>query len=300
MSGWGEWWGEKMRLSLDSMLENETSGLGLVILDSQDGPALPISEQEARALVARVIERSRQTPVRARNAARRKIMPFVIGAVMATSAAAASYQRGWRLPWSDSARPDRASVVSLAVPSPPEPPKHASTPTLAPEPEPAPEPAPQLALEPPPSPMPRLKTPAAAPAAARKPPPSTPDAVAEDGLSRANTLRGQRRYADALTAYLAVVEGHPRSRQAQAARVAAAALELERFGNAARAERLYTQAAESGPELAAEARFGIAESHRARGDGVRERDALRSFLSKHPDSPLAAAARRRLESLDRR
>lgn len=270
------------------MFENETSGLGLVILDDKDGPALRISDQEARALVARVIERSRESPVRARKVARRRILPFVVGAVMATSAAAASYQRGWPLPWFDAPKPAPASAVPLALPSAAPPSKVSPT-------EPKPEPEPELA----PLPAPQIEKPAAAPPVARKQPPRTPDAVAEDGLSRANTLRGQRRYADALTAYLDVVERHPRSRQAQAARVAAAALELERFGNAARAERLYTQAAERGPELAAEARFGIAESHRARGDVPREREALRSLVDKHPESPLAAAARRRLESLDR-
>jgi tetratricopeptide (TPR) repeat protein len=281
-----------MRGALDNMFENETSGLGVVMLDGKAGPALAISEQEARALVARIIERSRQSPATARNAARRRIMPFVIGAVMATSAAAASYQRGWGLPWPNAAKPEAASVVPLVAPSPPAPPKRVAPPRVEAEPELVPEAVPL--------PAPRLDKPAAAPALARKPPQPAPEAVAEDGLSRANSLRGQGRYADALTAYLAVVQGHPRSRQAQAARVAAAALELERFGNAASAERLYTQAAESGSELAAEARFGIAETHRARGDAARERAALRSFLEKHPESPLAAAARRRLESLDRR
>ena len=103
-----------MRLALDSMFENETSGLGVIILDGKDGPALRISDEEARALVARVIERSRASPVRARNATRRRILPFVVGAVMATSAAAASYQRSWPLPWFGTREPVPASGVPPA------------------------------------------------------------------------------------------------------------------------------------------------------------------------------------------
>ena len=124
--------------------------------------------------------------------------------------------------------------------------------------------------------------------------------VARDGLSRANTLRGERRYADALTAYLAVVAQHPQSRQAQAARVAAATLQLERLGNAGEAERLFSEAVRHGPELVAEAHFGIAEVLRSRGDSLRERDALRSFVHDYPESPLAASARRRLMHLEQR
>lgn len=287
-----------MQTPSDGLFQNEASGLALVLLDGKDGPALRISDPEARALVARVIERSRKSPPRTRSR-RRRMLPFMLGAVMATSAAAA-YQRSWPMPWFHAAEPEQANGASSA----PRPARSVAAPaaqavrSTPAAPEHASPPAPELAPEPVAVPAPRRDTPRATPAiAVRKQPAS--DAMAEDGLSRANTLRGQRRWADALAAYLAVVERHPRSRQAQAARVAAAALELERFGNAADAERLYAAAAERGPELAAEARFGIAESHRARGDARREREALRTFLQRHPESPLVAAARRRLQSLDR-
>lgn len=89
----------------------------------------------------------------------------------------------------------------------------------------------------------------------------------------------------------------PNGMQASVARVAAAEMKLEQFGDVAGAERLYREARTQGGELTAEAQFGLAQVARARGDAAAERGALQDFLSRHPESPLAAAARRRLSTL---
>lgn len=124
-----------------------------------------------------------------------------------------------------------------------------------------------------------------------------PEAV--DTLARANAARGARRYSEALESYSRVVERYPSTLQAQAARVAAAALSLEQFGDTKAAERLYLAAAARGGALGAEARHGLADVYRARGDTASERAALVELLRAHPQSPLARSARARLAELHR-
>ena len=63
------------------------------------------------------------------------------------------------------------------------------------------------------------------------------------------------------------------------------------------AEQLYRQAKTRGGELTAEAQFGLAQVYRARSETDRERRALEEFVARHPESPLVAAARRRLQAL---
>jgi predicted Zn-dependent protease len=96
---------------------------------------------------------------------------------------------------------------------------------------------------------------------------------------------------------LQVIELDPNGMPAAVARVAAAEMRLEQFGDVAGAEQLYRQAKTRGGELTAEAQFGLAQVYRARAETGRERRALEEFVARHPDSPLVAAARRRLQAL---
>lgn len=121
--------------------------------------------------------------------------------------------------------------------------------------------------------------------------------VASDRLAAANSLRSRHRYREALALYLQVIEMAPSGMQASVARVAAAEMQLDHFGDVAGAERLYRDAKTHGGELTTEAQFGLAQVARARADAPGERRALQDFLSRHPESPLGAAARRRLNTL---
>lgn len=287
------------------------------MLDAGDGPAAQLSEVESRALVARVLERAQVPPARTNVVRMWRAPTVVLAVVVASSAAAAAYRGGWPT-WLGAPATRASSAVQAAGPAtkspPPEPVEtdpraavenevlDASTPVVddaagggravsASRPR-------SRALRSPPRPRATPDTRSAAPVAQAPVPPAF-DAQAADTLERANAARGAQRYSEALALYSRVVGEYPASLQAQAARVAAAALSLEHLGDASRAERLYTDAAERGGELAAEARFGIAESHRARHDTESEARALRELLAAHPRSPLARAARRRLEALER-
>jgi hypothetical protein len=122
---------------------------------------------------------------------------------------------------------------------------------------------------------------------------------AADHLARANALRGEHRYREALDRYLYVVSEYPGSMQGQAARLAAAAIRLEQLTDIDGAEELYQAVRQtSDGELAAQASFGLAEVARARADRGAETRALREFLTHHGGHPLAAAARRRLGALE--
>jgi hypothetical protein len=97
---------------------------------------------------------------------------------------------------------------------------------------------------------------------------------------------------------LQVIELAPDGMPAAVARIAAAEMRLEHFGDVAGAERLYRQAKTRGGELTAEAQFGLAQVYRARGQTGREQHTLEEFVARHPESPLVAAARRRLQALE--
>ena len=280
---------------------------GLEPLDGGAGPALSLDENEARLLVARVLERRVAMAPKGRLLRWRRVPTLAVGIVVASTAAAAAYQRSWPSKWfaSTESRAPAQAVASAHRPRvrPTVTATPVSDPTRVEQPE-----AEAVADSPPPKVGARRHVPAraasptslpAVPAkSAIEPPVSVPEAA--DRLERANTLRGERRFAAARQAYLDVVQSYPHSLQAQAARVAAASLSLEHFNDTAAAERLYSEAAARGTELSAEAAFGIAESHRARGDAERERAALRGFLNAHPQSPLVAAAQGRLRELEER
>jgi hypothetical protein len=281
---------------------------GLDPLDGGAGPARPLTETEARALVAGVLGKALPVVPR-RNVVRLWRAPRMGLAVIAMTTAAAAYRGGgwvieqWSGPRSSAAGSMGSSGANAPAPAAKAPSEHVARGV---EPSPVSEPLPREAPSPAranPAPKARAMTRAETPPAARGTPPAPertelrfePEAV--DTLARANSARGARRYADALALYSSIVAQYPESLQAQAARVAAAALSLEQFRDAAAAERLYRDAVQRGSELAEEARFGLAESYRAQGDVTRERAALREFLLAHPHSPLASTAQARSKAL---
>jgi hypothetical protein len=122
-------------------------------------------------------------------------------------------------------------------------------------------------------------------------------APARDLLAEANALRSTGKYAAARSRYLQISRHYSESRQAQVARIAAGALELEHAHAPARALELYRAADRQGGPLAAEARFGIAECYQALGQKSAEARTLAAFLRDFSDHPLRAAAEKRAEAL---
>jgi tetratricopeptide (TPR) repeat protein len=149
-----------------------------------------------------------------------------------------------------------------------------------------------------------VTTRAEAPAAAAPDAPAAPEVQpavrtqgADDWFREANRLRRARRWRDADEAYGRAAR-HAASRDtAYVAYVASAGVRLEHLRDARGALARYRAALESSPRgaLDEEIRLGIADAYRALGDRRREDDALRELLRLHPDSPLAAQARARLQ-----
>lgn len=147
------------------------------------------------------------------------------------------------------------------------------------------------------------------PATIRRPTPPRPrperptaladDAPAEDVLALANQRRKEQDWRGADELYRRVVKKFPRTDAAVVAEIASATLHLSQLGDASGALRGYRHALETRPRgpLAEEARWGIAEAHRARGDRTAEYAALTDFLRAHPSSALAPAAIRRQSEL---
>jgi hypothetical protein len=260
--------------------------LGQLVLDERDGPAAPIGDEQALALV----RRARAQAARSGRAPRARRIPrgsLVAAAVVVASSAAAAVGTFPQL--LGLAAPKPPAVETPAAPAAPPAPRRLEAPR-------APAPAAAELVTPP--------APPASPAPARRAPerprvapPRAPDsAPAADLLLVASRARAERRFELARQTYRRVIERFPGTRQAQIARVSAADLELER-GDARAAEALYRVAAQD-PEIGAEALFGLAEAYRALGRGADERRALALFQQRHPDNPLVRAARERLTELD--
>jgi hypothetical protein len=115
----------------------------------------------------------------------------------------------------------------------------------------------------------------------------------EDLLREANELRRARRWADAERAYREVSRSFPRSRAAQIAELSAAGLRLDQLGDPEGALALYERV--GGGALEAQSLFGRARAYRRLGRTADERRALETIVARHAGTPLADAARRRLE-----
>jgi tetratricopeptide (TPR) repeat protein len=123
---------------------------------------------------------------------------------------------------------------------------------------------------------------------------------ADDLLQRANRFRGDGDYRNAEHTYLRAVAANPHGLTAYTARVAAAGLRLERFGDAAGALQLYKEALRTQPagSLTPEIHEGMAHAYRALGRAADERRALQALLSDQASGPAAERARARLQVLD--
>jgi hypothetical protein len=264
-----------MMNSENDRLDGGEHDAGLEPLDVGAGPALPLSEREAAALSERLTRNFGMTPRGARRRSLARVL--IIGAATTTAAAAAAM---YGTEWISHRAPERAlpEAPGDATPTPPpatEPPAdHDGRPTEAAD------------------PVPPDRTDGDLRSVARH------SRAAEDHLGRANSLRGEHRYREALDLYLYVAREYPRSQQARAAQLAAAAIRLEQFRDIDGAEVLYRSVRNGAGELSAEADFGLAEVARARGDDTGEIHALREFLQRHAGHPLQAAAERRMKALE--
>jgi tetratricopeptide (TPR) repeat protein len=251
-------------------------------LDAGDGPAKPLSNDAADALVLGVLDAA-LPPAPASGSGGATASGASQGKVIAGLATLALVTAG--------------VVWSLRTPEPlrtPVPPTVAAPPTVAVTPVEA---------------MPEVVTPSveATPVAPEvevahvRSDASMANATAEvnvvDLLAEANRLRRSGAYDEAEATYLRVVQTNPRAREAHVARVAAAGIRLERLDDAAGAARLYRDASRGSGALAAEATFGLARSTRELGDTAAETQALRALVERYPSSPYVRLAVERLRTL---
>lgn len=127
-------------------------------------------------------------------------------------------------------------------------------------------------------------------------------AQAADLLREANRLRARGEWSEAAATYRRVIDIGPDSAEAYPAAVALGNLELQQSRPLAALSR-YDHALAMHPNgaLSEEARWGRARALRTAGRIEEERAALHEFRARHPDSPLVAAADRRLAEIgDRR
>ncbi|HEX3697872.1 MAG TPA: tetratricopeptide repeat protein [Polyangia bacterium] len=270
-------------------------------LDDDDGPARPLSDQQARALVrgalSRVIAGDADGRARAVPARRLGRAAIVIAGVLLGGAAVAGLtaSRRWRSPstptlndhrWSSD--PSVVEAVTEASAAPAE-----ETPPVLPGAEaPAARPPEHHKM------ASHSRTTAHAGGARASNEPEATGAYADDVLSLANQLRGQRRWRDAAITYQRVIATFPETDSAYVAMLARAELLLDHLDRPAEALGLFQRAlAQPSGLLTEEARYGIATCYRALGDSGRERQALNAFLAAHPHSLLRASASARLAEL---
>lgn len=239
-------------------------------LDGAPGPAPRISPARADAMVASALQEFPSSASRSRRRRTRLFVLLAAAVLVAGAAAAAAYRMESR-----HAPPAVQPAISVAAPV-------SSTDTLP------------VYEAPQPVPSATSVTPSAQPVHAAQ-----ADLPPADLLRVANDLRAHKRWQAAAQTYESVISRSPRSDEAYTAMVAAASLELEQLGDPKGALGLYRRALEERPQglLSEEARWGVAESYRALGNGAAEASALRDFLTAHPDSALAPKARARLATL---
>ncbi len=136
--------------------------------------------------------------------------------------------------------------------------------------------------------------------------PSSPTRAARRTLPSIKTLLGEaaqcridRDWACAAKRYRGIIATFPRRPEAATALVTLGQLQLDHLHRPAEARRNFERYLARRPAgaLSEQALFGIARACRAVGDSRRERQALERFVSRHPSSPMAGAARRRLDDL---
>ncbi|MEM9457621.1 MAG: tetratricopeptide repeat protein [Myxococcota bacterium] len=116
-------------------------------------------------------------------------------------------------------------------------------------------------------------------------------------LRRAREALDAGQHRRAATTYRALLDAHPRSPEAQAARVSVAELYLHHLGKPTSAERYFAAYLQRGGPLALQARYGRILALRRSKRPQREAKAIEEFLATHPKSGYAASLRTRLREL---
>lgn len=276
-------------------LENELSFDLLSPLDDKAGPAQRISSRRAAEMVQAAL--AADTAMVRRAAELRQVLRVaaVVAVILALGGAAAAYYRIAMQP-----RRDPAPAKNPAA-------EHSAPPAVEPVAAPAPS-APSPAAEPPPalpSAIDREPTRTTSTPSPRRNAPSPkretiePAVPVEDLLRLANEQRRAQHWREADALYQRVLRVHAHTPAAYVAGVASATLHLERLEDPRGALRLYQSALSAQPHgsLAAEARYGLADTYHALGDRAAEAQALRDFIAEHADSPLRPRAAARLGKL---
>lgn len=275
-------------------LENELSFDLLSPLDDKAGPAQRISSRRAAEMVQAAL--AADTAMVRRAAELRQVLRVaaVVAVILALGGAAAAYYRIAMQP-----RQDPAPAKNPA--------EHSAPPAVEPVAAPPPS-APSPAAEPPPalpSAIDREPTRTTSTPSPRRNAPSPkreaiePAVPVEDLLRLANEQRRAQHWREADALYQRVLRVHAHTPAAYVAGVASATLHLERLEDPRGALRLYQSALSAQPHgsLAAEARYGLADTYHALGDRAAEAQALRDFIAEHADSPLRPRAAARLGKL---
>ncbi|MCK8498736.1 tetratricopeptide repeat protein [Myxococcus fulvus] len=274
----------------------------LTPLDDGSGPARRLSRQKSAALVQAALLAAMDAPSSPPPRRRHRPHWWMGGALLVVGAAAVATWQLWRR--QEPVAPEDTAVIAPSSPMLPRA-ERVVPEALAPE-LPVPSVADAAARERSVPPGPEVVAPEVAlePIAPVKPRSSAPSAAPapEDLLRRANAHRatGQWKAAEAL--YLRVIRAEPQGMSAYVARVASGALRLEHLGDARGALRQYQEALKGWPGglLEEEASHGVTEALRALGDRDGEVRALEAFLARHPDSPHAVSARKRLQEVSGR
>lgn len=106
-------------------------------------------------------------------------------------------------------------------------------------------------------------------------------------LARARTLRSAGRYAEAGSAYRALMRVHPRSAEARAALVSLGELQLSQLGSPAAALRSFDAYVAGGGSLTQEARYGRIRALRQLGRTAEAQRASEEFVRDYPGSAQA-------------
>lgn len=259
--------------------DSDTFLISLPKLDSEQGPALPLSSLEARDMVLRAME-SAMPAVRSRGY--RRVSWFVgLAAALVASAVAAAvvvvYERQASAPPLTTSTPATPSSAILPYQAP-------NAHRLAPVTETTQTPATKTSAIPSVSPT-QVAAPVEAPA---------------DLLKRANEARSHKQYDEALRLYDVVAKtagGSSRS----VAMLAKAQILLDHQHQVAEAKSLFAAVlqANPGPALSEEAEYGLVECARASGNTAEEISLLHAFIDHHADSFRLSAARTRLSALEK-
>lgn len=260
---------------------------GLDRLDDQAGPARPLDDAAVAAVVAKALARGALAggATAATAVAVEKTLPLWLKVVASTFAGVLAVLGVRELANPKPSRNDpsrRPAVAPHRVSAPPPPPP--TPPEVALRAEGtvdagAPEPA---------APLRRVAPPAAAPRTS-----------AHELLEAANTLRRERKWAEARDAYERVVREHPRSTEALSSAISAAALRREHLGDPRGALALLARARRhaAAATLEEELLWETALAARATADEVAERRALTALVERHGDSVVGRRARTRLDAL---